>query len=201
MDKRPLKIGFVLMALASVLATVNNFEGFHKRYDNLWFWNEFNEGTQRIMQGGGKAIHDDFNVPGRNITVDGKATNDSTGRVIRLMDTEPGFKEMRYHIVKNLVIKPDYEINAIINEQTASHGDVNNPYLATRIISLIPVPKDGAKYKSINLKAYLERKDVTTEFFLNEWLKNHRKNTVLYLWVAIFLTGFFLQMVYHIFNK
>ncbi len=195
--KNPLIVGSVLMGIATLLGIANNFESFHSWYDNCWLWNEFNEGLGKIVQNSKTKNPWEFPVSGRIRTINGVIENCPTVVVTVLMENDRGFKEIKYHIVKNLVRKPNYEINAIINEQIFSRGEVENPYLSTRIISLIPVPSEGKKYaskKDINEKAYSKRKEVITENLLYEWIMSHKKRTVFSWCIGIFLIGFYFKL-------
>lgn len=197
--KRLLILGFCLASVSTIIGILNNTDWFHQRFDNLPCWKNFNKGVEGIMQISDNPRIQDIDGIQKMVLENGVPVHPTKPRVLYLMDTDPGFKEIRDLIVNNLFIKPTYKVNAIINEQVFQIGkNPKNPYLAQSIVSLIPVPQSAEKYLSITAQAYKESDEVTTESFLAEWVKNHKKKVVLNFCLILFASGFLLQMIYHL---
>lgn len=197
--KRLLIFGFILASISTVLGVSNNYEWFHKHFDNFPIWNNFNQGVKGLMQISDSPQIQDIDGIQKIVLESGVPTHLTKPRVLYLMNTNTGFKQMRDLIVNNLLTRPTYKINAIINEQVSHIGkNPKNPYLSQSIVSLIPVPSSGESYKTITAAAYSERDDVTTESFLAEWVKNYKKKVVLNFCLMLFAVGFLCQMVYHL---
>lgn len=197
--KRLLILGFILASISTIVGILNNFGWFHKRFDNWLIWRNFNRGANSILQiGDNPQIKDVEGI--QNIVVgDGPTPHFANPRVSYLMDTDSGFEEMKHLIINNLLNKPTYKVNAIINEQVWHRGKhPDNPYLSQRIISLIPIPEMGRRYKTITAEDYRKREEVTTESFLVEWIKNYKKTFLFHLCLCLFASGIFLQMIYHL---
>ena len=197
--KRLLIFGFILASISTILGVLNNYEWFHKYFDNFPIWNDFNQGVKSLMQISDNPQIQDVDGIQKMVFEGGVPTHPTKPRVLYLMDTNHGFRQMRDLIINNLLTRPTYKVNAIIDEQVYQIGkNPRNPYLSQSIVSLIPVPSSGENYRTITAAAYDVRDDVTTESFLVEWVKNHKKKVVLNFCLMLFAVGFLCQMVYHL---
>lgn len=197
-DKRLLIFGLVLTGISTSGGILNNFEWFHKNFDNWLIWRNFNRGAASILFISNNPQIKDVEGISNIVIGDGPTSHTAKPRVSYLMDTDSGFKEIKNLIIDNLFHKPTYKVNAIIDEQVWQRGtDADNPYLAQRIVSLIPIPDTGRRYAEITAEAYCNRKEVATETLLAEWIRNHKKASAFLYCLYLFTIGILLQIIYH----